>query len=142
MFSADRTTGFDLWEEGSRATFGFRWRYEGEKLSTDVLIGQSWRISGNDFVLADGVGLEGDFSDIVGRTNINFDGWIDLEHRYRLDDRTLDVRRNDIDVTFGDDIKSLRMGYTKLNRDLNFINREDREEIRLSGFIRWPKIGA
>ncbi|MBO6503532.1 MAG: LPS-assembly protein LptD [Kordiimonadaceae bacterium] len=136
LFSADRTTGFDLWEEGSRATFGFRWRYEGEKLSTDVLIGQSWRISGNDFVLADGVGLEGDFSDIVGRTNINFDGWIDLEHRYRLDDRTLDVRRNDIDVTFGDDIKSLRMGYTKLNRDLNFINREDREEIRLSGFYK------
>lgn len=136
LFAADRTTGFDLWEEGSRATFGFRWQYEGEKLSTDVLIGQSWRISGNDFVLADGIGLEGDFSDIVGRTNINYDGWVDLEHRYRLDDKTLDVRRNDIDVTFGDDTKSLRMGYTKLNRNLNFINREDREEIRLSGFYK------
>lgn len=139
LFASDRTTGFDLWEEGSRATFGFRWRFEGEKLSTDVLVGQSWRISGNDFVLADGIGLEGNFSDIVGRTNINYDGWVDLEHRYRLDDKTLDVRRNDIDVTFGDETKSLRMGYTKLNRDLNFINREDREEIRLSGFYKFEE---
>ena len=139
LFASDRTTGFDLWEEGSRATFGFRWRFEGEKLSTDVLIGQSWRISGNDFVLADGIGLEGNFSDIVGRTNVNYDGWVDLEHRYRLDDKTLDVRRNDIDVTFGDDTKSLRMGYTKLNRDLNFINREDREEIRFSGFYKFEE---
>ena len=134
LFAADRTSGFDLWEEGSRATFGFRWRYENGDLSTDILLGQSWRITGNDFVLADGIGLEGNFSDIVGRTTINYAGWIDLEHRYRLDDKSLSIRRNDIDVTFGDNTKSLRVGYTKLNRNLSFINREDREEIRVSGF--------
>lgn len=136
LFSADRTTGFDLWEEGSRATFGMRWRYEGGDISTDVLIGQSWRISGQDIVLADGIGLEGEFSDIVGRVAINYDGWVDLEHRFRLDDKSLAVRRNDVDVTFGDDSKSLRVGYTRLNRNLSFINREDREEIRVSGFYR------
>lgn len=136
LFAADRTSGFDLWEEGSRATFGVRWRYDSGNLSADVLLGQSWRITGQDFVLADGVGLEGNFSDIVGRTNINYAGWIDLEHRYRLDDRSLAVRRNDVDVTFGDSNKSLRVGYTKLNRDLTFINREDREEIRISGFYK------
>lgn len=134
LFSADRTSGFDLWEEGSRATFGVRWRYEGNNLTTDILVGQSWRITGQDFVLADGIGLEGNSSDIVGRTNLNYQGWIDLEHRYRLDDQSFNIRRNDIDVTFGDHKKSLRVGYTRLNRDLAFINREDREEIRVSGF--------
>lgn len=136
LFSSDRTTGFDLWEEGSRATFGVRWRYENGDLEADVLVGQTWRISGNDVVLADGVGLEGEFSDIVGRTYISYKGWIDLEHRYRLDDKSLAIRRNDIDVTFGDERKSLRAGYTRLNRNLTFINREDREEIRLSGFYK------
>ena len=134
LFSANRTSGFDLWEEGSRATFGVRWRYEGNNLTTDILVGQSWRITGQDFVLADGIGLEGNSSDIVGRTNVNYQGWIDLEHRYRLDDSNFKIRRNDIDVTFGDDKKSLRVGYTRLNRNLAFINREDREEIRVSGF--------
>ncbi len=137
LFSSDRTTGFDLWEEGSRATFGVRWRYETGDLTADVLVGQSWRITGQDIVLAEGVGLEGEFSDIVGRTFISYKGWIDLEHRYRLDDKSLAIRRNDIDVTFGDDRKSLRMGYTRLNRNLNFINREDREEIRLNGFYKF-----
>lgn len=137
LFAADRTTGFDLWEEGSRATFGFRWRYEGGDLTTDVLIGQSWRITGQDVVLAEGIGLEGEFSDIVGRTNVSYKGWVDLEHRYRLDDKSFAVRRNDVDVTFGDDIKSLRIGYTNLNRNLTFINREDREEIRVSGFYKF-----
>lgn len=136
LFSADRTSGFDLWEEGSRATFGVRWRYEGSDLTTDVLVGQSWRISGQNVVLADGIGLEGSSSDIVGRTNVSYKGWVDFEHRYRLDDKSFKIRRNDIDVTFGDDTKSLRVGYTRLNRNLTFINREDREEIRVSGFYK------
>lgn len=136
LFSADRTSGFDLWEEGSRATFGLRWRYEGGDLTTDVLIGQSWRITGQNIVLADGIGLEGSSSDIVGRTNISYKGLVDFEHRYRLDDKSFKIRRNDIDVTFGDDTKSLRIGYTRLNRNLTFINREDREEIRVSGFYK------
>lgn len=136
LFSADRTSGFDLWEEGSRATFGVRWRYEGKDLITDILIGQSWRITGQDVVLADGIGLEGSSSDIVGRTYVSYKGWVDFDHRYRLDDKSLKMRRNDIDVTFGDDKKSIRAGYTRLNRNLPFINREDREEIRVSGFYK------
>lgn len=139
LFSGDRTPGFDLWEEGSRATFGLRWRYETDDFMADVLIGQTWRISGQPVVLADGVGLEGDSSDIVGRTYLSYKGWIDLEHRYRLDDVSFALRRNDIDVTFGDDKISLRAGYTRLNRNLTFINREDREEIRVNGFYRFKE---
>lgn len=139
LFASDRTTGFDLWEEGSRATAGVRWRFEGARLTTDVLIGQTWRITGEDVVLADGVGLEGSFSDIVGRTTISYDGWIDLEHRFRLDDKDFVLRRNEFDVTFGDETKSLRVGYINLNRNLPFLNREDREEVRASGFYQFDE---
>lgn len=137
LFSPDRSSGFDLFEEGSRATLGLRWRYEGGDFTTDILIGQSWRITGQDFVLADGIGLEGNFSDIVGRTNVSYKGWIDFEHRYRLDDKSFTLRRNEFDVTFGDDTKRLRIGYVDLNRNLAFINREDRSEIRVDGFYKF-----
>lgn len=136
LFAPDRTTGFDLFEEGSRATFGLRWRYESGDITTDILIGQSWRITGDDVVLADGVGLEGNFSDIVGRTNISYKNWIDFEHRYRLDGKSFELRRNEFDVTFGDETKRLRIGFVDLNRDLAFINREDRSEIRVDGFYK------
>ncbi|UTW57349.1 LPS-assembly protein LptD [Kordiimonas sp. SCSIO 12603] len=137
LFSSDRTSGFDLWEEGSRVTYGLKWRYETGDLSTDIVLGQSLRIDSTDVVLADGAGLEGDSSDIVGRTNINYKGWIDLEHRYRLDDKSFSFRRNEIDVTFGNENASLRVGYLKLNRELTSLNREDREEVRASGFYNF-----
>ncbi|MFC3050976.1 LPS-assembly protein LptD [Kordiimonas pumila] len=136
LFSADRTSGFDLWEEGSRMTYGMRWRYEGTDLTTDILIGQTWRITGEDVVLADGIGLEGDISNLVGRTTVTYKNWLDVEHRYRLNEKTFAALRNEIDVTLGDDTRFIRIGYLKLNRDLDIINREDREEIRASAFYK------
>ncbi|MEX0298259.1 MAG: LPS-assembly protein LptD, partial [Kordiimonas sp.] len=136
IFSHDRSSGYDIWEDGSRVTYGLRWRYEGSDLTTDIMLGQTWRIAPDFAVMAVGVGLEENFSNFVGRTTINYKGWLDLEHRYRLDESDLSFVRNDIDLTVGDNSRSLRVGYLKLDRRLNFENREDREEIRASGFYK------
>lgn len=136
LFSPDRAAGYDLWEEGSRVTYGMRWRYEGKDWQTDVMVGQSWRISGTNLVFADGAGLEGDSSDIVGRTLISYKDWIEFEHRYRVDEESFAVRRNEFNVSLANEKRGIRLGYFKLDRDLNFINREDREEIRASGFYQ------
>jgi len=146
LFSPERASGFDLWEEGNRLTYGMRWKYDQGDLQTDVLLGQTWRIDSTSVVLANGAGLEGEFSDIVGRATISYKGWIDLEHRFRLDEKNFAFLRNEVDVVFGDENKNLRIGYFKLNRGLNFINREDREEIRASGFYNidenWKMFGT
>lgn len=136
LFSAERASGFDLWEEGSRLTYGMRWRYDGKDWRTDIMVGQSWRITGTDLVFADGAGLEGDVSDIVGRNVVQYKDWLDLEHRYRVDEQTFAVRRNEINMTVGNEKKSITLGYLRLDRDLDFINREDREEIRARGQYR------
>ncbi len=136
LFSPDRSSGYDLWEDGSRLTYGMRWRYEGADLTTDVMFGQTWRITGDFAVMAVGIGLEENFSNFVGRTTINYKGWLDIEHRYRLDEADLSFLRNDIDLTIGTEESSLRVGYLKLDRRLNFDNREDREEVRASGFYK------
>jgi len=137
LFSPERASGFDLWEDGSRLTYGVRWKYDQGDLQTDVLLGQTWRIASTPVVMQDGVGLEGDFSDIVGRTTVSYKGWIDLEHRYRLDEKSFSFLRNEVDIVFGDETKNLRIGYFKLDRGLSFLNREDREEIRTSGFYKF-----
>ena len=146
LFSPERAAGFDIWEEGSRLTYGVRWKYDQGDLRTDVLIGQTWRIDSTPVILENGAGLEGEFSDIVGRTTISYKNWIDLEHRYRLDEKNFAVLRNEVDVFFGNEKKNLRIGYFKLNRDLSFINREDREEIRASGLYKvtenWKLFGT
>jgi len=139
LFSPDRASGFDLWEEGSRMTYGIRWRYEGQEITTDVLVGQTWRISGNNVVFAQGAGLEGDLSDFVGRTSITYKNWLDFEHRYRINENSFKFLRNEFDVTFGDSSRYIRLGYLKLDRGLNILNREDREELRATGFYRIDK---
>jgi len=139
LFSPERASGFDVWEEGSRLTYGMRWKYEQGDFQTDVLIGQTWRIDSTSVVLENGAGLEGEFSDIVGRTTVSYKNWLDLEHRYRLDEENFAVLRNEVDVVFGDDTKNLRVGYFKLDRGLSFINREDREEIRASGYYKFAQ---
>ncbi|WP_417448842.1 LPS-assembly protein LptD [Kordiimonas sp.] len=134
LFSADRASGYDLWEEGSRVTYGMQWRYDGRSWSTDVMVGQSWRISGTDTVFADGAGLEGDLSNIVGRTRIRYKEWFDFEHRYRVEEDSLAVRRNELMVAFRGAVVGLQAGYLKLDRDMDIITREDREEVRASAY--------
>jgi len=146
LFSPERASGFDVWEEGSRLTYGMRWKFERGDLQTDVLVGQTWRIDSTPVVLENGAGLEGEFSDIVGRTTVSYKNWVDFEHRYRLDEKNFAFLRNEVDVVFGDESKNLRVGYFKLDRGLSFINREDREEIRASGFYKiaenWKLFGS
>ncbi|GHF27650.1 LPS-assembly protein LptD [Kordiimonas sediminis] len=142
IFSLDRPTGYDLYEDGSRVTYGFRWQYDGEDVQTEVMLGQSWQVSGDYGALFTGTGLDGDSSDIVGRTQVSYRDWLFLDHRYRLDDSKLAVRRNDIDLTIGNEERSVTLGYFKLNRDLtDFVtgDRADREEIRATGSYRFYK---
>ncbi|WP_262691829.1 LPS-assembly protein LptD [Kordiimonas aestuarii] len=134
LFSADRASGYDLWEEGSRVTYGMQWRYDGPSWSTDVMLGQSWRITGTDTVFADGAGLEGDLSNLVGRTRVTYKNWLDFEHRYRVDEETLAVRRNELMVAMRGRVVGMQAGYLKLDRDMNIVTREDREEVRASAY--------
>ncbi|UTW53876.1 LPS-assembly protein LptD [Kordiimonas sp. SCSIO 12610] len=140
LFSSERAAGFDLFDESSRVTVGVRWQYESKDLQSDILIGQSFRIDGQETFFLEGAGLEGDFSDIVGRTNIRYKDWLEIDHRYRLDDTSLSVRRNDVNALIGSRKTGLEVGYFRLDRELDLTNpilenavenRQDREELRL-----------
>ena len=136
LFSSERAAGYDLWQEGSRVTYGLRWRYEGHHWATNMMIGQSLQISGDNPQFFQGSGLSGDVSDIVGQTQISYRNWLTIDHRYRLDDSNLALRRNEIDLRIGQNESFVRFGYLMLDRDLTFINREDREELRANALYK------
>ncbi len=146
LFSADRTAGYDLWEAGSRVTYGVRWFYEASVWTADVLFGQSFRISGDNSIFAQGTGLERDFSDLTGHTIITYSDWLDIEHRYRVDENSLAVRRNEINITAQNSKVGLTAGYLKLDRNMIITGREDREEVRTKAFYNinknWKLTGA
>ncbi len=136
IFSSDRTSGLDLWESGSRLTYGLRYRYESDDLNFSMLAGQSWRRNIRNDLFVPGTGLEDHYSDFVGRFKLSYKDWFDISQRFRLDQQTLSFKRNEFNATFGPPKVRVRVGYLQLNRQLNFINQEDREEIRADFFYK------
>ena len=147
LFALNRFPGYDRWEDASRITYGVDWSLDRPKLSITTTIGQSYRIARRT-VFPDGTGLTDRWSDIVGRTRVRYGRLIDFTHRFRLDKDSLDVRRNEVDLTVGSDQTYAQIGYLKLNRNIDpaIEDLRDKEELRFAGRILfhryWSIFGA
>lgn len=139
LFSLNRFPGNDRFEGGARLTYGARWTLDTGKLAIETQFGQSYRLNTDSTVFPKGTGLDGKFSDFVGRTSIRFGNTIDLVHRFRIDRNSLAIRRNEIDAIFGGVTWSASVGYSKLNRNIAIEDLADREELRLAGRLQVAK---
>ena len=137
LFSINRFSGYDRWEDGSRVTYGLQYALERPRFSIDTVIGQSYRLTRSPTLFPEGTGLTDRFSDVVGRTRIRYGRFLDISHRYRIDKSNFAIRRNEIDLTVGSDETYLQVGYLKLNRNIDpaIEDLRDKEELRLAG--RW-----
>lgn len=138
LFALNRFSGYDRWEDGSRVTYGLEWSYDRPRLSIRSTIGQSYRLTKKPSIFANGTGLDARFSDIVGRTRVKFDRFVDITHRFRLDKDNGAIRRNEIDLTVGGRRTFATIGYLRLNRDVipGIEDLRDREEIRAGGRLQ------
>ncbi len=131
----NRFPGYDRVEDGVRMTYGLDWQanFPGWRISTNI--GQSYRLTDEPTLFPDGTGLNEQFSDFVGRTQVRYNDFIKFTHRFRLDKDNFAVRRNEVDATVGSDRTYLEIGYLRLDRDidLNFEDLQDREELRIAG---------
>lgn len=137
LFSLNRFPGYDRWEDGSRVTYGLDWAYDRPNLAIATTIGQSYRLNRDELIFPEGTGLTDRWSDVVGRTRVQYGRFLDLTHRFRLDKDSLAVRRNEVDLTVGTNETYARIGYLRLNRDIDpaVEDLRDKEELRLAG--RW-----
>jgi LPS-assembly protein len=141
LFALSRFPGYDRWEDSSRVTYGLEWAFDRPKWSVHTVIGQSYRLTREPSIFPDGTGLTDRFSDIVGRTRIRFGRLFDLTHRYRVDKDDFTVRRNELDLTVGNDLTYAQIGYLRLNRNISTAIEDlrDKEELRLAGRLQFHR---
>ena len=141
LFALNRFPGYDRVEDGVRMTYGADWQLDLPGWSVRSTIGQSYRLTDKPTLFPDGTGLNEQFSDFVGRTEVRFRDFIKFTHRFRLDKDNFAVRRNEIDATVGTDRTYLELGYLRLDRDLDFAfeDLQDREELRAAGRIAFAR---
>ncbi|EIZ78765.1 organic solvent tolerance protein [Novosphingobium sp. Rr 2-17] len=141
LFALNRFPGYDRVEDTVRLTYGLDWKFERPRWRITSTVGQSLRLSKPISVLPDGTGLSSKASDIVGRTEIRYRDFINLIHRFRLDEGSLTVRRNEFDAVIGNNRSYLEIGYTELNRDIseNIEDLRDRSEVRTAGRIAFAR---
>jgi len=148
LFALNRFAGYDRWEDGSRATYGAEWSVDLPGISFNTIIGQSYRLTKKRTLLPVGTGLSDRLSDIVGRTTLKYGRFLEITHRFRLDNESFRVRRNEIDGTIGTSRTYVTVGYLKLNRNVSgtIEDLRDREELRLGGRLQlaryWSVFGS
>ncbi|WP_442866729.1 LPS-assembly protein LptD [Aurantiacibacter sp. MUD61] len=148
LFALNRFPGYDRVEDGVRLTYGFDWQANFPGWRIETTFGQSYRLTDEPTLFPDGTGLNEQWSDFVGRTQVRFRDFVKFTHRFRLDKDSLAVRRNEIDATIGSDATYLELGYLRLDRDidLSFEDLQDREELRAAGRVafadHWSVFGS
>ena len=141
LFALNRFPGYDRWEDGSRVTYGAEWAFDRPKFALRTVIGQSYRLTDKPDIFPVGTGLSGRYSDIVGRTTLQYGRFIELTHRFRLDKDNLHIRRNEADITLGSQRTYVTASYLRLNRNVDTAIEDlrDREELRIGGRIQFRR---
>jgi LPS-assembly protein len=148
LFALNRFPGYDRFEDSSRITYGFDYRYDRPNFTLQANIGQSYRLNNRSSIFPPGTGLSDKVSDIVGRTDLKYRNFLTLTHRFRLDKDSLAIRRNEIETTSGSRATYFRASYLRLNRNITsgVEDLRDIEEVRVGGRVafarHWSIFGA
>ncbi len=135
LFSLNRAPGFDTWEGGSRATYGVRYRLDMSDIALAAMAGQSYRTTRLNDVFPEGTGIADKRSDLVGSVDLSVQDWLNFSYQFQLDKDSMDPRRHEFVSTFGTDVFRVNMGYLRIDRDLAFAGRTNREEIRFDATL-------
>lgn len=92
LFSDNRFSGMDLWENGRYADYGVRWAaFNTSGKTAEVFIGQTYDFNNEDATDLNS-GFHDGVSDYVGRIKFNNGRWFNVASRFRLAHQDLAVR--------------------------------------------------
>ena len=96
LFSTNRFAGLDKVESGPRFNYGIKWGLYGDGGgSTNLMIGQSYRLSSDDTFNA-GSGLEDNFSDFVGMVKVSPNSNFNMLYRTRVDKNSYEFHSSEL----------------------------------------------
>lgn len=137
LFKPSRFPGIDRVEGGGKISYGVRYGLFGESRETvSGLFGQLYKFS-NDPDIPGESGFEGrGFSDYVGRIDVRPTDWLSLRYRFRLDQDSASLLRNEVGANV--DISWLRLDaqYLFLEDDPADPEVDSRQEVIAEGELR------
>ncbi len=154
LFSRNKFSGYDRIEGGVRANIGFRYsaNFVGGG-GLDIVGGQSFHLAGtNSFAQRDLVnagmesGLETNRSDYVASAQVNAVSGVSLRTGARFDEKTLEVRRTDVGMTYASPALAGGINYSFIDAQPNYGFTTDRHEVTTAGSVKfhdyWRAFGA
>jgi LPS-assembly protein len=137
LFEESRFPGLDRIEEGSRVSYGFRFGAIGEAGEKfNALFGQSFRFEEDEQFDAN-TGLDGRFSDYVGRLEFSPYDWLAGRYRFRLDRDTFAPVRNEVRGALGPAWLRFDANYLSLEDDPTVSDEEFRAREELTTGIQF-----
>lgn len=111
LFSSNRFSGLDLWENGTFADYGLRWAaFDSDGQTIETFFGQSY-----DFTKREDTDPNSGFhdgqSDYVGRIGYNNTKWLNLYSRFRLAQENLGLRHMETNAVIGTSRNFLNVGH-------------------------------
>lgn len=99
LWSSNKSTGYDLWQEGLRADIGGSFGADWGDNRASLFLGQSY-IRDFQEAFTDASGLSGDRSDLVGTLDLDLGGKFTSKTRLRYDDDVGTLRRVDTAMNY------------------------------------------
>lgn len=145
LLRADRFTGLDVVDEGTKLAYGVRTAATAaDRDLWSIFLGQSYRVSETD--VFEGVsGLEDDLSDLVGRVGLSPHPWVDADYRFRVGAGLGDLSKSDLQVVAGPPRLRLALGHLLLQEEdgAGFDRREEgRAALSVRLTDRWSLIAS
>jgi len=124
VFAADRFSGYDRVDGGSRVNYGLEWSaYNDSGGRADVFLGQSYQFLRTHDEPASS-GIRSDLTDVVGRLSLEPNRLLDATYRFRFDVDQAEMKRQEVSLTAGPPEFALSLTYVHLASDLGFDARE------------------
>lgn len=124
LFSADRFTGLDRVDAGSRVNYGVEWSaYNNEGGRAEVFLGQSYQFIRSHDEPADS-GIDSDLTDIVGRLSLQPSSLLNATYRFRFDTDQAKMKRQEVSLVAGPPEFNGSVNYVHLAGNEDFNSRE------------------
>jgi LPS-assembly protein len=123
LFTADRFSGYDRVDDGSRVNYGLQWSaYNGTGGHAEIFLGQSYQfIRGHDE--PEQSGISGDLTDVVGRVTFAPADWLTSNYRFRFNTESTKLERQEVDLAAGVPEFNLSLTYIQLADNIDFNSR-------------------
>lgn len=111
LFSNNRFSGLDLWENGTFADYGVRWSaFDPNGKTIEAFLGQTYDFT-NQKNTDPNSGFHNGQSDYVGRVGYNNTKWLNVYSRFRFNQQDLELRHIETNMVIGSPKNFFNMGH-------------------------------